>query len=246
MVCTAALAILATASGAGANAQSPRDANPERPTFATHAYAVAPGYAELEQGLAARGTGSLGEETSWDVNLKLGIERHVQAAIFGPLFQRNPRGHGVGDFGVALKLRSDLSARSAAAIVASVTAPTGSTARGLGTGRALGGLVGVFSADLPAQIHVDANAGPEGIGAGNPQWFASVCASRAFGAWGLAAEAFRFSAGGTGPRQAGVLAAVTLRPARWVVLDAGGVAPATPGTARQLFLGLTSNLGRVF
>ena len=56
-------------------AQSPRQANPERPTFATHAYAAAPGYAELEQGLAARGVRSLREQTSWDVNLKLGLSR---------------------------------------------------------------------------------------------------------------------------------------------------------------------------
>src|SRR5207244_696597 len=38
-----------------ARGQSPRAANPERPTFATHAYAVAPGYAELEQGVRVAG-----------------------------------------------------------------------------------------------------------------------------------------------------------------------------------------------
>src|SRR6059058_3229221 len=104
--------------------QSARDANPERPTFATHAYAVAPGYVELEQGLAARGVGSLREETSWDVNLKLGVSRHVQAALFGPLYTRGGGGGGVGDLGLALKLRTDVSSRAALAIVSSVTAPT--------------------------------------------------------------------------------------------------------------------------
>src|SRR5439155_1760709 len=73
-----AAAALATGSAAPAASQSPHAANPERPTFATHAYAVAPGYAEVEQGLAARGTGSLREATSWDVNLKVGLSRHVQ------------------------------------------------------------------------------------------------------------------------------------------------------------------------
>src|SRR5438876_162427 len=38
-----------------ARGQSPRAANPERPTFATHAYTVAPGYIELEQGGGVRG-----------------------------------------------------------------------------------------------------------------------------------------------------------------------------------------------
>ena len=186
------------------------------------------------------------EQTSWDVNLKLGVDRHIQAALFGPLYQRTQRGGGMGDLGVALKLRSDLSARAAVAVVASVTAPTGSSARGLGAGRALGGLVGVLSADLPAQIHVDANVGPQGIGAGDLQWFTSLSGSRGFGAWGLTAEAFRFSSGGAGPPLAGVLAAVTLRPARWVVVDAGGVARTTPGTPRQMFIGVTTNLGKVF
>src|SRR3989442_15802457 len=41
--------------------QSPRAANPERPTVATHAYAVAPGYWELEQGFRAYGFGRLSE-----------------------------------------------------------------------------------------------------------------------------------------------------------------------------------------
>src|SRR2546421_1821215 len=77
-----AVAAVAGGSASPAVAQSPREANPERPTFATHAYAVAPGYAEFEQGLAARGTGSLREETSWDVNLKVGVSRHLQIGLF--------------------------------------------------------------------------------------------------------------------------------------------------------------------
>src|SRR5947207_510055 len=96
-----AAAALATGSAAPAASQSPHAANPERPTFATHAYAVAPGYAEVEQGLAARGTGSLREATSWDVNLKVGLSRHVQLGLFGPLYARTSGGSGVGDLGAA-------------------------------------------------------------------------------------------------------------------------------------------------
>src|SRR5207302_1278596 len=82
--------------------------------------------AELEQGLAARGTGSLREETSWDVNLKVGVSRHLQIGLFGPVYARTASGDGVRDLGVALKLRSDLSPRAAVAVVSSVTVPTGS------------------------------------------------------------------------------------------------------------------------
>jgi hypothetical protein len=238
-------AAAAMAAAASAVAQSPRTANPERPTFATHAYAVAPGYVELEQGVAARGTSSLREETTWDVNLKIGVSPHVQLGLFGPGYTRTPTGSGVGDLGVAVKARTDLSARAAVALVPSVTAPTGSEARGLGAGRALGGLVGVVSADLPG-VHVDVNAGPQGIGAGAPQWFVSLGGSRTFGRAGLAVELFEFTPGGAGSRLAGVLGAVTIRVAEWAVVDAGGSVGATEETPDQLFVGITTNFGRLF
>ena len=206
---------------------------------------MAPGYAELEQGIAARGTASLRDQTSWDVNLKFGVSRRVQVALFGPAYTRIPSGSGVGDLGVAVKLRTDLSPRAAVALVPSVTAPTGSEARGLGAGRALGGLVGVLSTDLPG-AHVDVNAGPQGIGAGAPQWFVSLSGSRTFGRAGVTGELFQFSAGAVGPRLAGVLGAVTIRLAEWAVIDAGGAAGATDSTPDQLFVGLTTNLGRLF
>jgi hypothetical protein len=226
-------------------AQSPRDANPERPTYATHAYAVAPGYAELEQGVSVRGIHSLGDATSWDVNLKFGLSAWMQFALFGPLYLRGPGGGGVGDLGAALKVRGDLSRHAALALVTSITAPTGSTARGLGAGRSLGSLTGVVSADLPGGIHVDINAGPQGIGAGTPQLFTSLSSAYGRGAAGITLEAFNFTAGAAGPRFAGLLGALTFRFERWAVADAGGVLHAAPSSPNQVFVGITTNLGRV-
>src|SRR2546426_9063604 len=148
------------------------------------------------------------------------------------------------DLGAAIKVRTDLSPRAAVALVPSVTAPTGSEAHGVGAGRALGGLVGVVSADLPG-VHVDVNAGPQGIGAGAPQWFVSLGGSRGFGRVGVAVEVFEFTTGGAGSRLAGVLGAVTLRLAEWAVVDAGGVARTSRGTPDQVFVGITTNLGRL-
>ena len=239
-------ASIAAGGSAPAAAQLPREANPERPTFATHAYAVAAGYAELEQGLAGTGSRSLRQGTRWDVNLKLGVSRHAQVALFGPLYARDAGSGGVGDLGVALKLRTNVSPRAALAVVSSMTAPTGSTARALGAGRALGGLVAVLSADLPGAVHLDANAGPLGIGAGAPQWFTSLSGARGFGRVGVTLELFDFSHGGAGSRLAGVLGAVTVRLAQWAVADAGGVRGTARGTPDQVFIGMTTNLGRVF
>jgi len=237
----AALVFLADATAA----QSPREANPERPTYATHAYAVAPGYAELEQGISARGVHSLGDATSWDVNLKFGLSTWAQFALFGPLYLRGPGGGGVGDLGAALKIRGDLSRRTALAFVSSLTAPTGNVARGLGTGRSLGALTGVVSTDLPGGIHLDINAGPQGIGVGAPQWFTSLSGAYGRGAAGITLEAFNFTAYAAGPRFAGLLGALTLRIVPWVVADAGGVLHTAPGSPNQVFVGLTTNLGQV-
>lgn len=229
-----------------AYAQSPRDANPERPTYATHAYAVAPGYLEVEQGISASGVGSYGQGTAWNVALKLGLSPSLQAEVFGPVYARGPGGGGLGDLGLALKFRADLSSTVAVALIPAATLPTGSAAKGLGAGRALSSGTAVFSADLPASFHVDLNAGPTGIGAGATQWFFSVSGAWGKGTVGLTGECFDFTPGAAGPRFAGLLGAVTFRLARWAVLDAGGVHGTTAGSPNSVFLGLTTNLGRVF
>ena len=174
------LLVLLSLAQAGA-AQSSRAANPERPTVATHAYAVAPGYWELEQGIVARGVRSLGEATSWDLNLKVGLARGWQLGVSGTAYGRTGSGSGVGDLGIALKWRGGLTTTTAAGVVPSVTLPTGSQDVGLSAGRALGALV-----------------------------------------------------------------AVLITPGEWVVVDVGGVWGATSQTSDQVFVGLTTNLGRLF
>jgi hypothetical protein len=227
-------------------AQSPRAANPERPTVATHAYAVAPGYIEIEQGISARGASRLSQGTSWDVNIKIGVAPHVQLGIFGSGYARTGAGHGVGDWGLALKLRTDVSDRVAVALVPAVTAPTGKQQLGLGAGRVLGQLPLVLSVNGPAGVHADLNAGPLGIGAGRPQWLTTASFGRAVGGpLGVTAELFRISAGAAGPRQAGLLGALTVTPVQWIVIDAGGTLGLGSGSPDVIFLGLTTNLGRL-
>ena len=230
-------------------AQSPRTANPERPTVATHAYTVAPGYAELEQGVRAFGFGltDLGEATAWDFNLKIGVRPDLQVGFFGAGYVRTGAGAGVGDVGLSLKVSQAVSSKAAIAIVPAMTVPTGDAGRELGAGRTLGSIVGVLSADLPAGVHFDANAGPVGLGAGAPQWFTSIgLAHGGVGPVGVAVELFDFTDGGAGPRQRGFLAALMVTVADWVVMDAGGVYGLVDGTPDQLFLGITTNLGRIF
>ncbi len=229
-----------------AAAQSPRTANPERPTVATHAYAMAPGYLELEQGVRVQGTGKFSGQTSWEFNLKIGVERRLQLALFGTGFAHTRAGNGVGDLGAAVKLRSALSPTAAIALVPAVTVPTGSESRGLGAGRVLGSLVCVLSAELGDGFHADLNAGPVGVGAGRPQWFGTASFSKGLERWGLTWELFGYGRGGAGAAQGGLLGAVTLRLAKWAVVDGGGVRGLGPESPDQLFLGLTTNMGRIF
>ena len=226
--------------------QSPRAANPERPTVATHAYAVAPGYWELEQGFRAYGFGRLSEGRAWDFNLKIGLRNHVQLGIGGTGLAWTDGVSGIGDLGLALKLRTGLGERGALAVVPGATFPTGNQSLGFGAGRLLGSLVAVWSEDLGTVFHTDINVGPVGIGAGEPALFTSVGLSAAVGRWGLAGESFQFTSGGAGPAQQGLLGAVLVTLAEWVVVDAGGVWARTAATPDQLFVGVTANLGRIF
>ena len=238
------LSLLCIPSGAGG--QSPRAANPERPTFATHAYAVAPGYAELEQGL--RLEGGAGDATAWDYNLKIGVARQVQFAFFGTGFIHTPAGAGVGDVGVALKLSTSVSLRTTLALSSSVSFPTGDAGAGRGAGRTQGGVLAVASADAFRKLHIDLNLGPVELGGGaSPlRWFHSVGAGVALGRYGLTTELYGFTAGAGESAEWGALGAVTVRPAEWIVVDAGGSVGLWRETPHLLFVGVTTNLGAVF
>jgi hypothetical protein len=237
--------VLAFALPSGAAAQaSPRAANPERPTVATHAYAVAPGFAELEQGVRTVAAGP--STLLWEFNLKLGLAREAQLGLFGTGLVRTHATSGVGDLGVALKARRDVGERAALALVGAATFPTGNATLGFGAGETRGSLIAVVSADLPLHFHVDLNAGPTAIGAGTPQVLTTLSLGRSAGRVTFAGELYQFTAGGAGPRQAALLGAVALRVVEWAVLDGGAVRGLAAGTADQAFLGATVNLGRIF
>ncbi len=211
-------------------AQAPHAANPERPSVATHAYTVAPGYAELEQGVRAQGLGNFRDQTSWEFNLKIGVAPPVQLGLFGTGYNRTEQG----------------TATHSLALVPAVTLPTGDQSLGLGAGRVLGSLLAVWSFELGGLLHADLNAGPVGIGAGRPQALGTASFGRAWGSWGVAAEVYGYTSGSAGAGQGGLLGAVTARPAEWLVVDGGGVVGLGAAGRDQLFLGVTTNLGRIF
>jgi hypothetical protein len=89
-------------------AQDPRAVQPERPTVATHAHTVAPGYVEIEAG--AEGDRFAASSRAWSapVVVKVGLASHLQlnlattgyasAAAIG-------QGSGAGDASIGVKWR---------------------------------------------------------------------------------------------------------------------------------------------
>ncbi|HEY7860411.1 MAG TPA: hypothetical protein VIB98_03160, partial [Gemmatimonadaceae bacterium] len=90
-----------------AHAPDPHAAQPERPTVATHAFTVAPGWVELEAGVehdALDGAHALLTPTV----LKFGLAPRVQLELlesFVHLSGTTPDYSGIGDLGAALKWR---------------------------------------------------------------------------------------------------------------------------------------------
>src|SRR5439155_592325 len=144
---------------------------------------------------------------------------------------------GIGDLGLALKLRTGVGESAALAVVPGATFPTGNQSLSLGAGRVLGSLVAIWSEDINTVFHTDINVGPVGIGAGEPVLFTSIGLSAALGRWGLAGESFQFTSGGVGPAQHGLLGAVLVTLAEWHGVGAGGV----PNTCKSHGIGGNSS-----
>ena len=66
----------------------PRDAQPERPTVATHAFTVSRGYFELETGFQRQSVGAFSNYLAMPLLLKVGLGSRVQLDI-APGWRRN-------------------------------------------------------------------------------------------------------------------------------------------------------------
>jgi hypothetical protein len=245
------------------HAQEERDSTavlPERPTVATHAYVIKPGFVEVEAGATwQRPT----DQGTLDVplHLKFGVTRWLQLAI-SPGFSTNRGGPGgdvqagFNDLAVSAKfvVGTGLPLLGDFAVQPSLKLATGSTSRGFGTGTTDGGILLVSSHQVLGG-EIDANAGitfASGDGTDTPKtstvWAVSGGRSIA-GPLGAVAEVFGFP-GTSGPSggapQVGILFGPTyaLRPS--LVLDAGAIVNVRRLGGNAVYAGLTANLGRWF
>lgn len=250
---TSVLAICMAASAAVLGAQdasSPHDAQPERPTVATHAGTVAPGWFEIEWGVErdrlAPGVNSLATPTL----LKFGVVSHVQFDVsFTTVRPSSTQALGIGDAGVGVKWRllDDAPLVGDFAVQPSIKFPTGSVMRGTGTGTTDGTLL-LISSHVLGPVALDINAGytrrsASGKAANAALWTISTGTTLS-GPFAFDAEVYGYPGFGGAP-SVGFLAGPTYTVHPWFVADIGFIANVTGGQPPALYAGLTWNVGKL-
>jgi hypothetical protein len=230
---------------------------PERPTVATHAYTVAPGYVEIETGAQDMRARSI-SQFAVPVVVKFGIASRLQLELQGgysrsAILPSNTVDAGATDIAVALKQRvldaapllHDFSVQG------SIKFPSGS--RDVGTSTTDESLLLISSRPV-GNGELDLNAGythRSGDGTIVPTsatLYAVSFGTPVHGAWGLVSELFGYpgTGGPTGMApQVGFLAGPTLQVRPWLVLDAGAILNVQNMGANAAYAGLTYNVGRI-
>lgn len=248
----------ATAPGAPV-AEAPADPHavqPERPTLATHAGTVAPGWLEIESGVERDrfAPSNIGYVTP--TVLKFGIAERMQLSVFGALAHPAPGVTGMGDVGAGVKWRlmEDAPIVGDFALLPSVKLPTGSAGSGTGTGTTDVSLLAISSHEL-GPIALDINVGytrRTGDGAVAPTsaslWTVST-GGPFTGALGWVLECYGYPGTGGPSGQApivAVLAGPTFLAKSWLAFDAGAIFPVTGAQPHALYAGVVYNVGRLW
>jgi hypothetical protein len=238
-------------------AEDPHAAQPERPTVATHAGTVAPGWVEIESGVERDNLH--GAHTFFTPTvLKLGVAPRVQleiASSFVHLSGTTRDYSGIGDVSAALKWRvlEHAPVIGNFALQPSLKLPSGSALNGTGTGTTDVGLLLISSHDW-GDYALDLNAGytrRSGNGGQAPRdatlWTISS-GGPIYKSLGWVAELFGFP-GTTGPAgnrgTAAFLTGPTATIEKWLVLDAGAIIPLAGPQPHALYAGLTWNVGKL-
>ncbi|HKV51679.1 MAG TPA: transporter [Gemmatimonadaceae bacterium] len=239
-------------------ATDPHDAQPERPTVATHAYTVWPGWVEVEAGIETDRFDAGVHAFSTPVSLKLGLVPRVQLEISDAWMRTTSTGparEGGGDLTVSVKWRiaDSLPVLGSFAVLPALKLPTGSATDGLGTGSTDARITLISSHQL-GPVELDINAGYT--------WRASTAhAPRTATLWtvsagtpvrgilGWTAEVYGYP-GTAGPLGTAPIVALLTGPVftvrRWAELDTGVILPLDGPQAHAFYAGGTWNMGRIW
>ncbi|MEP6779754.1 MAG: transporter [Gemmatimonadaceae bacterium] len=233
-------------------ASHPRDVQPERPTVATHAGTVAPGYVEVETGVEHDRIDANTHADQVPTVIKFGVAPRVQFSLSVPMSSGTGVSFGVGDIATGLKITvlKDHPILSDFAILPQIKFSTGG-ARGTGTTDA--SLLLINSRSI-GSVDVDLNVGVtrrSGDGIAVPRTATLFAASAGIplrGKLSFALECFGYPGTG-GPAGSPPTVAMLFGPTYLVEpelnLDLGWIAPISGGQPRALYVGLVANLGRL-
>ena len=230
----------------------PHRAQPERPTVATHAGTVAPGWAELEFGGQRSESGGITNAATPTV-LKIGLAPRLQLGLFESWSTTSGRGahaSGLGDAAVGVKWRilEDAPVVGDFAVLPTLEVPTGAAA--ITTGTTALGLLLISSHDF-GPMSLDINVGythRSGAGTRVPRTAALWTVSAGItivGPLGWTGEISGMPGTGGLAGQRPIVACLTgptLTVREWLVFDAG-VSPTIHGPQQPyVYAGVTWNI----
>jgi hypothetical protein len=234
----------------------PHAVQPERPTVATHAGTVAPGWLEIETGIERDRFAPATVGYVAPTVVKVGLVDHVQLSIVGSVGHPAPGIIGLGDVAAGLKVRvlDDAPFIGDFAILPSVKLAAGSAASGTGTGTTDVSVLAISSHDF-GRLSVDANVGytrRSGDGSTVPThatlWTISAGAP-VMGGVGWTLECYGYPGTGGPTEQAPIVALLggpTLLTRSWLAFDAGVIVPVAGRQPRALYAGAVYNVGQLW
>jgi hypothetical protein len=252
------LMLVAGRASAQSGATDPRAAQPERPTVATHAYTVAPGYVEIEAGVQDMRPNAT-SQLAIPIVIKIGIVPRLQVEIQGGYARNTTQGPpstvdaGAGDIAIALKQRVLDAAPVVHDFSVQGSMKFASGARGVGTGTTDLSLLLISSRPI-RMGELDLNAGyTRRSGNGTTAPVSATLLTASFGGpihgrVGGVAELFNYpGTGGTSgaPPEIGFLTGPTLQVHPWLVFDAGVILNVQYMGGNAAYAGVTCNAGRL-
>ncbi len=231
------------------SANDPHAVQPERPTVATHAGTVAPGWVEIEAGVehdrfSPSVTGNIAPTL-----VKIGIANKAQLSLWAPLGHLS-KAPDV-NVGVKWRLLDDAPVLGDFAVLPSVKLATGSEVSGTGTGTTDGSLL-LISSHRFGDVSMDLNVGytvrnreTSTVPKTTSLWTASF-GGPVDGALGWTAECYGIPGTGGVAGQAPIvalLAGPTFLARPWLALDTGIILPVTGPQPHALYAGLVYNVG---
>jgi hypothetical protein len=255
-LCVACLGITTAVGAQQPDSLDPHAVQPERPTVATHAGTVAPGWLEIESGVERDRLVASATSFNTPTVVKIGLVPRVQLSLFGSVAHPAGEATGIGDLaaGVKWRLVEDAPVVGDFAVLPSIKFPTGSAPTGTGTGTTDESLL-LISSHKFGDISMDVNVGythRSGDGSTAPTsstlWTASF-GGPVTGPLGWTLECFGYPATSGPSGQSSIVALLggpTFLARPWLAFDAGLIVPLTGPQPHALYAGGVYNVGRLW